>query len=369
MTEIHTFGVDPITCHAWNKDRTQVALSPNSNEVLIYKREGDRWSCNDILSQHDLRVTSIDWAPNTNRIVTCSADRNAYVWTIGDDGKWKPTLVLLRINRAATCVRWSPQENKFAVGCGARLISVCYFEEENDWWLSKHIKKPIRSTVTSIDWHPNNVLLACGSTDFKTRIFSAYVKEVDTKPEPTPWGAKMQLGNLMAEFLNGGWVHCVSFSADGSKLAWVSHDSTVSVCDALKGMVVINVKTQFLPYLTCAWASDTNIVVAGHDCCPMLFQYDGNQLTFTSKLDKSQKREVDGFSAMRKFRDMDKRAIVENNVDTLLDTIHQNAITNLTIYAGTKLSTTKLCTTGMDGKMVIWNLKTLEELLSNFKIV
>lgn len=58
-------------------------------------------------------------------------------------------------------------ENKFAVGSGARLISVCYFESENDWWVSKHIKKSIRSTVTTIDWHPNNVLLAAGSSDFK----------------------------------------------------------------------------------------------------------------------------------------------------------------------------------------------------------
>lgn len=36
-------------------------------------------------------------------------DRNAYVWCLNEEGKWKPTLVLLRINRAATCVRWSPQ--------------------------------------------------------------------------------------------------------------------------------------------------------------------------------------------------------------------------------------------------------------------
>lgn len=36
-------------------------------------------------------------------------DRNAYVWKEGEDGKWKPTLVLLRINRAATCVKWSPK--------------------------------------------------------------------------------------------------------------------------------------------------------------------------------------------------------------------------------------------------------------------
>lgn len=64
-------------------------------------------------------------------------------------------------------------ENKFAVGSGARLISVCYFEKENDWWVSKHIKKPIRSTVTCLDWHPNDVLLVAGSTDFKVRVFSA----------------------------------------------------------------------------------------------------------------------------------------------------------------------------------------------------
>ena len=34
-------------------------------------------------------------------------DRNAYVWT-ESNGEWKPTLVILRINRAATCVKWSP---------------------------------------------------------------------------------------------------------------------------------------------------------------------------------------------------------------------------------------------------------------------
>lgn len=78
------------------------------------------------------RVAGIDWAPESNRIVTCGTDRNAYVWTLKGD-VWKPTLVILRINRAARCVKWSPKENKFAVGSGSRLISVCYFEQENDW--------------------------------------------------------------------------------------------------------------------------------------------------------------------------------------------------------------------------------------------
>lgn len=127
-------------------------------------------------------VTSIDWAPKSDRLVTCSQDRNAYVWSFDGKAKmWSPTLVLLRINRAATCVRWSPLENKFAVASGARCISVCYFESENNWWVSKHIKNPIRSTVIGIDWHPNNVLLAAGSADMHARVFSAWIKGVDEK--------------------------------------------------------------------------------------------------------------------------------------------------------------------------------------------
>lgn len=233
----------------------------------MYKKEGGKFVKQESLNQHDLRVTSIDWAPKSNRIVTCSADRNAYVWTLVN-GKWKPTLVILRTNRAGTVVKWSPQENKFAVGTGGRLIAVCYFEKENDWWVSKHIKKPIRSSVTTVDWHPNNALLACGSTDFKTRIFCAYIKEVDEKPSATQWGSKPEssMGALLAEFSNsdqgGGWVHCVSFSSSGDRLAWVGHDSSISVVDCNKGLKVSVIKHQFLPFLTCIWL-DENTIVAG----------------------------------------------------------------------------------------------------------
>ncbi|KAF8183783.1 hypothetical protein K438DRAFT_1937442 [Mycena galopus ATCC 62051] len=58
------------------------------------------------------------WEKNT-------AIKNAYVWQQTLDpqtGKviWKPTLVPLRINKAATHVRWSLNENKFAVASGHR---------------------------------------------------------------------------------------------------------------------------------------------------------------------------------------------------------------------------------------------------------
>ena len=60
-------------------------------------------------------------------------------------------------------------------------IAICSFDPEGDWWVSRLLKKPIRSTVLSLDWHPNNVLLAAGSADMKARVFSAYIKDVDKR--------------------------------------------------------------------------------------------------------------------------------------------------------------------------------------------
>jgi len=371
MTEVFRFGVEPITCHAWNGDKTKVALSLNDNEVNIYSRKSGDFILEDTLKGHDLRVTGIDWAATTNRIVTCSADRNAYVWCL-EDGKWTPTLVLLRINRAATCVRWSPQENKFAVGSGARLISVCYFEKENNWWVSKHIKKPIRSTISTIDWHPNNILLAAGSSDFKVRVFSAWIKDIEPKPVATSWGAKMSLGQLMAEFSNstggGGWVHSVSFSGDGNRVCWVGHDSSVSVADASKDMAKTQLKTSYLPFTTIIWISNKTLLAAGHGCCPMIYAVDdAGRLSFVSKLDVSQKKDKSNVTAMRKFMSLDRTARADCS-DTVLATLHQNTVTDVRITSGDRCQAQAVSTTGSDSNLVIWNFQSLEQNLAAIRL-
>ncbi|KAK2116039.1 Actin- protein 2/3 complex subunit 1B [Saguinus oedipus] len=143
---------------------------------------------------------------------------------------------------------------------------------ENDWWVCKQIKKPIGSTVLSLDWHPNNVLLAAGSCDFKCRIFSAYIKEVEERPAPTPWGSKMPFGELMFESSSScGWGHGVCFSASGSCVACVSHDSTVCLADAEKKMAVATVASETLPL---TFITENSLVAAGHDCFLVLFTYD-----------------------------------------------------------------------------------------------
>lgn len=57
--------------------------------------------------QHDLLVSAIDWSEVSDRIVSCSHDRNSFVWTYdAASNVWKPALVILRIDRAATDVKW-----------------------------------------------------------------------------------------------------------------------------------------------------------------------------------------------------------------------------------------------------------------------
>jgi actin related protein 2/3 complex subunit 1A/1B len=362
----------PISCFSFNKDRTQVALSPNDHNVIIFKKSGNKWVKDATLTEHHQTVTGIDWAANSNRIVTCGADRNAYVWVI-EDGKWKPTLVLLRINRAATCVRWSPQEDKFAVGSSARLISICYYEKENKWWVSKHVKKPIRSTILSLAWHPNNVLLAAGSSDFKVRVFSAYIKEIESKPESTSWGKKMPFGNLMGEWSNGrgGWVHCVAFSPSGGKVAWVGHDSSVSIIQSGENAVPAVLPLNNLPFVTCLFVSEGSIVAAGHDYVPMVFSHDDNNvLTFMAKLDQPSKKnddEEETMSAMQRFRSLDKRATVGSKAGKSLTT-HVNMIKQMSIYTSDGATVSQITSGGMDGKIVIWSLKTLEKAIEDLKL-
>ncbi|XP_033827442.1 actin-related protein 2/3 complex subunit 1A [Periophthalmus magnuspinnatus] len=353
---LFSFGLEPLSVHAWNKTRTQIALSPNNNVVFIYEKKSKEWSKIHELTEHSGRITGIDWAPESNRIVTCAEDRNAYVWTL-KDGTWKPTLVLVRINRAATCVKWSPHENKFALGSGARLISICYFEKENDWWLSKHIKKPIRSTVLSLDWHHNNILLAAGSADLHCRVFSTYIKDIEDKPGPTSWGVKMPFGEVLLEHKDcGGWVHGVSFSPTGDQLVWVSHNSSISVADASKGKEVTVLTSDRLPLLSVLFISSTHIVAAGHDCCPVQFSYQGpGSLQFVKKLDVPKQTSKSVMSARQHFQNLDKKATEEDRDE--LDTLHQNSITQLSAVSTAGGSVRSFSSVSLDGAMVIWDVQ------------
>ena len=273
--------------------------------------------------------------------------------------------MLLRINRAATCVRWSPSETKFAVGSGARLISICYFESDNDWWVSKHLKKPIRSTVTSVDWHPNSVLLAAGSTDGHARVFSSFIKGVDERPEPSAWGERLPFNTVCGEYLNNtaGWVHDVAFSPDGSALAFSGHDASVTVvypsAPESPPKAVVSVQLQCLPMAGLLWSKSNEIIAAGYDCEVFRLQGDEQGWSLVGSLEGKKggaAAEVQEESARNMFRQMDLRGKSTPD-DTQLKSLHQNTISTLRAYEGRGgANVARVSSSGVDGRVVIWTV-------------
>lgn len=371
--EIKSVGAG-IACHAWNKDGSLIALSPNSSDVSIYRTNQSEvfadWTLLHTLSEHTEFVSSIDWSPVSDKIVTCGHDRNAYVWSFEpNENKWKPSLVILRINRAATCVRWSPDGKKFAVASGAKVVPVCHYEESNSWWISKMIKKH-KSTVLSIAWSPNSKLLITGSTDYKARIFSAFLKEVDTPQDDGFgfWPDQNRFGEVLCEFDQAhAWVHSVAWSASGQRVAFAGHGSTITFVQVGAQPQIQTIRAQNLPFLDIAFLSDQALVGAGFDCSPILFTADASgEWKLQEDLDKREEKKIEakqsGFATAKNlFQQSVTKGVQINNEqssktleDAELKTKHQNTITSICRYKPAVISTA-----GIDGRVFFWDLSKI----------
>jgi actin related protein 2/3 complex subunit 1A/1B len=130
-----------------------------------------------------------------------------------------------------------------------------------------------------------------------------------------------------------------------------------------------------LPLVTLTWTSDDSIVAAGHDCQPLFFS--GSEVGWQKigSLDdttapKSAEPGRPGFGsnssvgrlkagAFATFRDADSRgqsSISGSGISTesKLLTVHQNTITSVRAYEAHGGRVTRVSSSGVDGKLVIW---------------
>lgn len=341
--------------------------------MLIYSNadqaDVSQWKLEHTLKGHDLIVSAIDWSPVHNKIVTCSHDRNAFVWSLKNN-EWKPSLSILRINRAALCVKWSPDGKKFAVASGANVVPVCFYEEANDWWISKMVKRH-KSSVLWVSWHPNSQLLATASSDFRCRVFNVMIDKVDSPVDAILCGntSLAGFGDVLAEYDgSNGWVEGCAWSPDGFTLAYVGHDSTVTFnsWDPKQPKAAESKNTtlreNFLPSIVCMFLSNTVCVTAGHDMKPHVYQNQGGTWTHLGSTDKEPaaasggKKADEPVDARKMWANKTVKGQEDSTGDSTNWTKHANSITDIKPYGDMQWSIKcdAFSTSGLDGQVHVW---------------
>eukprot|EP01084_Bolivina_argentea_P260341 439627_1 len=331
-----------INVHAWNSKHNELAISPNTRDVWIFSAKDENsknWKKIHVLSLHEMKVTDIDWCHTTNAIVTSSEDKRAWVWTQDEKKEWKPTLVVLRIHRAAICIKWSPNGNKFAVGSGSKQIAVSHYEKFTNLWETKMIKKGGKSSILCVDWSPNNMFIIAGGSDFICRVFSGHIRGVDTDCKMDDYGgaidgkAATSFGKVLCEFdAKGiGWIESCVFSTTGMRFAFAAHNSTVHFGSFEGGKITIqSMRRRQLPLTCIVFLNDSIAIGAGYDCIPILYEYNGNKWIEKGSIDRGTKSKVNiGFP----YR-------------------HKGMINDIEVYDETQFTTSSV-----DGNVLFWDLK------------
>ncbi|CAN6977106.1 unnamed protein product [Brassica oleracea var. botrytis] len=375
VVDVHRFA-ESITCHAWSPDHSMVAFCPNNNEVHIYKSVQDQWERLHVLEKHDQIVSGIDWSSKSNKIVTVSHDRNSYVWSL-EGGEWVPTLVILRLNRAALCVQWSPKENKFAVGSGAKTVCICYYEQENNWWVSKLIRKRHESSVTSVAWHPNNILLATTSTDGKCRVFSTFIKGVDVKDPKAGSPAESKFGEQILQLdLSYSWAFGVKWSPSGNTLAYVGHSSMIYFVDDVgPSPLAQSVAFRDLPLRDVLFISEKMVIGVGYDTNPTVFAADDTGIWSFVRYIGEKKAVSSGSSYSSQFSEAFTKFYGQSKATTANDGsessksrggVHDNCINSVVpLSKAGSPKVMRFSTSGLDGKIAIWDLENMQEELGH----
>jgi len=210
------------------------------------------------------------------------------------------------------------------------------------------------------------------SSDFKVRVFSAWIKNVDSKPGDTPFGSRLPFGEYLGEYQCGGWVHNAVWSPSGNRFAFVSHDSCMTIVDVspanVQGFVqqkeapatigdIQTVKLAFLPLCDLLFINEDSIVAGGHDCSPLVVNCTGGTWGFSSliqgKADPVEKKTGGTKQAFELFKN--KVEVGANSNAQELSTLHQNCITCLAPFSSQGTSVKQFTTSGLDGKLVLWN--------------
>lgn len=329
MTYILDFFDEPITCHCWNYDASQLALCPNNNNLQIYSISQLNKELQYTLSKHSSTIYSCDWNHITNRIVTCSKDWMALVWDFNNDRKeWEPMFIANKSWSPMTHVRWSPDGKKFVVACKRLHI----FSLVINRWISFTIPSFNDSIFVQSIFMPDSNHIVCSDS---TNHCAYYTINEDEGLIIKKKGKKFI--DLCIHYISSqAWVNAVSVSSDGNWIAFTSQDSTINFIDNSDGSFKNQQKIVFndSPLLSLCFITNEILVGGGFDYQIRVFIYQNNKWVDMKYFDDSK---------IRKLGSRQKN-------------LHYNNINEI------RLTNDFFSTCSNDGSVGIWPLKDILEI-------
>lgn len=325
-------------------------------------------------------MSSLDWHPETNLLLSASTDRGVIVWEHSKDiNGLKPQLAVIKETKSNIDAAWNHAGNKFVVGASSGNVFVGHYNAAAGFWVATSIsgKKALHSqSVVSVRFDPQSGrVVTSGSADGKCYITTCFIEETDASSNKGPFGGITSSGETLLSFTAIGWVNSISFSPCATVLAYSTHDCELNFVDVSKagtaGAAGKDKPDKVLykgnPFLCGQFLNATTYIACGFDKVPFLFKKTGTgSWSFVKYLDEGISKEKQAQIAKGSFEESQvffKRSETEKATALKLDdsvimremnTKHANYINSLKVYPGGKLSTSDV-----NGYINFWDVQAL----------
>eukprot|EP01029_Cantina_marsupialis_P029133 TRINITY_DN779845_c0_g1_i1.p1 TRINITY_DN779845_c0_g1~~TRINITY_DN779845_c0_g1_i1.p1 ORF type:complete len:398 (-),score=110.77 TRINITY_DN779845_c0_g1_i1:77-1270(-) len=377
--------VDMASCHAWNADRSMLAISPNDNTVEIYSNCQDvdpkKWVKSFVLDDHKMVVSGIDWHPKTNKIVTCSHDRRVVIYDFNKTTQtWESSYGDGLIRRACLAVKWAPNGKKFAVATADQFIHIGVREKDElgdvVWPIDPKKMAKTSSNIYSIldlAWHPSGDFVGLAYADRQCTVAGGSAQNAKSKSHETFGESKF--GSECCVFESESFVESVCWSPNGLRMAFASHDSTVTIVHFPNGAgeeVVRSLVLKCLPVRALLFIDEDTILAGGHDMNPILLRFTGSEWNVIGFIDREEEKKSSKMSAFGSAHKMfqQKTAFGTTSASVLKarNTQHKGTIIQILPHKlsedGSILSVSSL---DEAGSMVLWDVSSVDALAAAVK--
>ena len=353
------FLLEGISCVAFNKDFTQVALSKKDNLIYIYSikdiMKPDTWKLLYTLDSHFQYISGLDWCPATNRLLSCSYDKTSFVWEFSDK-KWNPNNVVATTKLGYLCCKWNKRGDKFCEGTSAKQLLIGYFNKKSNWWMGVNIKAH-KSSVVTCEIDPTSLFVLSGSTDLRIYVSSCYLPEVDdqflndsTKP------LAQEFGQVIYQFKTNCWVNSVAWLPSGNLGIVAGQDATISVINYSEQKSDV-IRCKHSPATSLIPISDTSFLAVCYDRNIIEYGKEGDswkiKKTITEKGSGAQQKAKSSIvsAQLEKFQKMGNI-----NKDNLAVSTKQAGHLHQSLISSANIKGKDMITTDVSGFVKYWKL-------------